>query len=169
MFCSQTSHNHYCYSADLGSVQKPARHLPLWAKYWNGQRRQKFSRRILLTYHFSLPQVTCSKPSFLPFSPRCVILPGAAAARGRGCGKTSDSVSLSWRNPLSDLCISSYNDKWICNFLHDWAATKSISTLARRQREYSLPPSGSTNQRHYTYLQFGFCNSKDVHSLHFQI
>lgn len=38
---------------------------------WNGRQQQKFSRRILLTYHFSLPlpQVICSKPSFLPFSP----------------------------------------------------------------------------------------------------
>lgn len=38
---------------------------------WNGRWQQKFSRRILLTYHFSLPlpQVICSKPSFLSFSP----------------------------------------------------------------------------------------------------
>lgn len=122
---------------------------------WNGQQRQKFSRRILLTYHFSLPlpQVICSKPSFLPFSPRFVILPGGAGARGRGRGKTLDSVSLSWRNPLSDLCILSYNDKWICNFPPDWAATKNISTFARRQRAYSLPPSGSSNSyKHYKLL-----------------
>lgn len=76
--------------------------------------------------------------------------------RGRGRGKTFDSRRLSWRNPLSDLCIFSYNDKWICNFLPDWAATKSISTFTRRQRDDSPPP------------WFGFCRSNEVRSLHFQ-
>ena len=66
---------------------------------------------------------------FSPISSRLVILPGAAGVKGWGRGKTCDSVSLSWRNPLTDLCILAHNDKWVSNFLPDLRATKHISTF----------------------------------------
>lgn len=95
-----------------------------------------FSRIIFL---FPRLYVARFKPSFLSFSPCFVILPGGAGVKGWGRGKTFDSVSLSWRNPLTDLCILAHNDKWVCNFPPDWGATKHISTFTGRQREYSLP------------------------------
>lgn len=70
------------------------------------------------------------KPSFLSVFPRFVILPGGAGVKGWGCGKTFDSVSLSWRNPLTDLYILAHNDKWVSNFPPDLGATKHTFPLS---------------------------------------
>jgi hypothetical protein len=51
--------------------------------------------------------------------------------KGWGRGKTFDSVSLSWRNPLTDHILA-HNDKWVSNFPPDLGTTKHISTFTSR-------------------------------------
>lgn len=80
--------------------------------------------------------------------------------KGWGRGKTFDSASLSWRNPLTDLCILAHNDKWVCNFPPDWGATKHISTFPRWAVRVQSSSIVLFTQALHTYsLTLAFCSS----------